>query len=348
MTKEKEAFRVWAYSQSYRINGNGQLAERANSFFETAEVQGVSMDTVRAYAFALLALIRWLGGDWNKFEEFTQKSLQDWMAQLKGTGLKARTINHRLCAARVFYHYCFGKQIPHAPGVLYPRGHFRGSRGDPLRPARRVRRSYLELRVKVESKVMDPLKPQHIDLFLKNVRRYRDMGIALTMLLCGLRSQEVILLRMEDVSFHQSSLLIRGKGKRERMMPMPYRLMQLFEKYLEYERPATADKAFFVVLQGPSFGKPLSRAGVRRLFRYRSNKLGIAKLRPHQFRHAFASDMARSGVSISALQSMLGHGDLTSTQIYIELFLDDIRAEYDKAINRIEERYAALSKSPTA
>lgn len=339
--------RVWSYSQSHRLDGKGELVSKANEFFETAEVQGVSMDTVRAYAYALLALFRWLNCDWEKFAAFTQKSLQDWMAYLKSKNFKARTINHRLCTARAFYRYSFGNDLPHAPGVLYPRGYFRGQRGAPLRPSRGVRRMHLELRTKVEKKVVDPLKPQQIDLFLKDIKRYRDLGISLTMLLCGLRSQEVIQLRMEDVSFHQSALLIRGKGKRERVMPMPFRLMQIFEKYLEFERPETCENSFFVVLQGAKRGKTMARAGVRRLFRYRRDKLGIDKLRPHQLRHAFASDMARTGVPISTLQAMLGHEDLSSTQIYIELFLDDIRAEYDKAIKRIEERYATLSKSPT-
>ena len=196
--------------------------------------------------------------------------------------------------------------------------------------------------------MVDPLKPQEIDLFLRHVRRYRDFSVALTMLLCGLRSQEVISLRPQDVNFQENSLRVRGKGRRERFVPMPQRLMQLLNRYLDLERPSNAADAFFVILQGKKTGQPLTRSGIRRMFRYRREKLGISKLRPHQFRHAFASDMARAGMPITTLQRLMGHADLTTTQIYIELFLDDIRAEYEKAIHRIEGRYAALSKKSTS
>ncbi len=190
MNQKNCSLRVWAYSQSYRLDGPGHLVERANDFFEKAEEQGLSMDTVRSHAFALLSLFRFIQSDWNRFGNLNQKILQDWMIYLsKEKKLQARSVNLRLCTARVFYQYCFGKPIPHAPGVLYPRGHFRGQKGNPLRPGKRRYRNLLELRIKTEKKVVDPLKPPEIDLFLKNVRRYRDMSIALTMLLCGLRSQ---------------------------------------------------------------------------------------------------------------------------------------------------------------
>ena len=86
-----------------------------------AEVQGLSMDTVRSHAYALLSFFRWIRCDWNQFEHFNQKTLQDWMIHMKNEkDLKARSVNLRLCVVRVFYQYCFGKPIPHAPGVLYP------------------------------------------------------------------------------------------------------------------------------------------------------------------------------------------------------------------------------------
>jgi site-specific recombinase XerD len=67
-------------------------------------------------------------------------------------------------------------------------------------------------------------------------------------------------------------------------------------------------------------------------------------VRPHQFRHAFASDLARVGVPLTTIQRLLGHADPKTSLIYIELFLEDIREEYNRAMGRISERYAALSK----
>jgi integrase/recombinase XerC len=191
--------------------------------------------------------------------------------------------------------------------------------------------------------VVDPLKPVEVDQFIADLSRYRDLAIVLTMLVCGLRSQEVILLRMEDVNFHQSSLRVRGKGKRERLVPMPFALMQVYEKYLEIERSVVNSDAFFVVLQGKNKGQKLNRHTFRAFFWYHRKKLGLPKARPHQFRHAFASDLARVGVPLTTIQRLLGHADPKTSMIYIELFLDDIREEYNRAMKRIAERYAALS-----
>lgn len=343
MAREEEKVRVWSYSQSHRLTGEGKLVTRANDFFEKAEVQGCSFDSVRAWAYGLLAFSRFAKNNYEFFESLTQKNLQDFMVHLRSEKkLSARSVNLRLSTVRHFYQFCFGKPIPHAAGVLYPPGHYRGGTKSPLRPGRPRRRESLQLKIKLEKKVMDPLKPEEVDQYLTHVRRYRDMGVVLTMLLCGLRSQEVIKLRVQDVDFHRNQLLVRGKGNRERMVPMPFRLMQLFERYLQLERPVTDDESFFLVLQGRRIGKSLTRPGIRRMFRYRSEKLENKKLRPHQFRHAFASDMALAGMPITSLQRLMGHADLKTTQIYINLFMDDIRTEYEKAVKRIEGRYASL------
>lgn len=97
---------------------------------------------------------------------------------------------------------------------------------------------------------MDPLTPKEIDKFLTDIHPYRDLGITLTMLLRGLRREEIIHLRMEDVDFHQSSLRVRGKGKRERILPMPFCLMQVLEKYLDMEWPLKSCDRFFVLIRG--------------------------------------------------------------------------------------------------
>jgi len=336
--------KIWSYSLSYRIDGEGALIEKANSFLEKAETQGLSPDTARAYAYALIAFFRHLKNSFEKFEKFSQKGLQSWMAAMAKSGLKPRSINHRLTVVRAFYRFCFGKDVPHASGVLYPHAHYRGSRRSKLGYRSPYRPRFLDLKVKVPYEVVSPLKPGEVDQFLRSIHRYRDLGITLTMLFCGLRSIEVLRLKISDVNFHQSSLKVSGKGKRERIVPMPFRLMQIFERYLEFERSDTDSDSFFVILQGKKRGLPMTRAGLRSIFRYHREKLGIDQARPHQFRHTFASDMARSGVPLTTIQKLLGHSDPKTSLIYIELFLDDIRAEYEKAMKRIEERYAALKK----
>lgn len=177
----------------------------------------------------------------------------------------------------------------------------------------------------------------------KGIVRYRDLAIVLTMLFCDLRSQEVIKIRIEDIDFQQRLICVRGKGKRERLVPIPLQLLQV-EKYLHIERPESEHPELFLVMQGENYAYPISREGLRSFFRYRRKKLGIDQARAHQFRHTFASDLARAGVPISIIQKLLGHSDIKTCEIYINLFMEDIKSEYDKAMKRIEERYAALQK----
>jgi len=330
--------------KSYRVDGLGRFFERANEFLQAMDLRGMSPQSARAYAFDLIALCKWLetmDKTWTK--KFTQKDLQSWMFQCQRENLKARSMNRRLACVRVFYRYCFGAHIPHAAGVLYPKGYYKGPRRDSrlglFFPARR---GLLELKIRVPREVIDPLKPTEVDGFISGIRRYRDLAIILVMLLCGLRSQEVIALCIADIDFQQSQLRVRGKGKKERMIPMAYRLMEVFEKYISFERPNDAGDRFFVILQGIKTGQPLTSAGLRSLFRYRRGITSIERAKPHQFRHAFASDLARAGVPITTIQRLLGHSDPSTSEIYIQLFMEDIRADYEKAMKRIEERYAAL------
>ncbi len=336
--------KVVSQENSYRINGPGRFFERVNAFLQTMDLRGMSPQSARSYAFDLLALFRYLQTlekTWTK--KFTQKDLQTWMFHCQKQNLKARSINRRLACVRVFYRYCFGAHIPHAAGVLYPKGYYKGPRRDSrlglFFPARR---GLLELKIRIPREVIDPLKPAEVDKFLLGIRRYRDLAIVLIMLLCGLRSQEVIGLSFPEIDFQQSQLRVRGKGKKERMIPMPYRLMEVFEKYISFERPADACDRFFVVLQGAKTGQPMTSSGLRSLFRYRRGIKAIPRAKPHQFRHAFASDLARAGVPITTIQRLLGHSDPSTSEIYIQLFMEDIRADYEKAMKRIEERYAAL------
>lgn len=339
--------KIWSYSQSHRIDGAGDLIEKANKYFEACEVHGNSPDSVRTYVFALMTFFRWFDADLKKFEKFTQKDLQDWMHCLQKKMFKPNTINQRLVCIRGFYKFCFGNYLPHAAGVLYPHGYYH-QRGRNSFGGSYPKRRLIELRVKVPHRLMDPIKPLEVDKFMRHLIRYRDVAIVLAMMTCGLRSQEVINLRMEDVDFHQCQMRVRGKGRRERIVPLCFQIMSVFEKFLSIERPVQSSDSFFVILRGQSAGQKMNRESFRAFFRYHRNKSGIKKANPHEFRHVFASDLARAGVSISAIQMLLGHAEIKTSQIYIDLFIEDIRAEYDKAMKRIGERYAALSTKTTS
>jgi site-specific recombinase XerD len=340
--------KIWSYSQSHRIDGDGKLVEQANKFFEACEVHGNSMDSVRTYVFGLMKFFRWLKSDWSRFEKFTQKDLQDWMTELIKQNLKPNSVNQRLNCVRGFYRFCFGSAIPHAPGVLYPKGYYRNHRHSLYSSQRAGRRPERELYVKVPRPIMNPMAPKDVDKFLSHLKRYRDVAIVLAMLSCGLRSMEVIGLKLEDVDFTLCQIRVNGKRRKERIVPMSFPIMQAFEKYLFFERPTGGSNRFFVILRGKSAGTPLNRETFRSFFRYHRKKSGVMAAHPHEFRHVFASDMARSGVHGSVIQELLGHAEIKTIQIYIDLNIEDVRAEYNKAMKRIEGRYAAIQTKATS
>jgi integrase len=125
------------------------------------------------------------------------------------------------------------------------------------------------------------------------------------MLLDGLRSQEVRDLNREDLLLPEAQL--PGKGNKPRMLPLAPKAVQLLDHYLRLERPDAPTAPLFVSLKGPARGARMTPAGLRSLFRYHRQTTGVKLANPHRFRHTFASDMLRGGVSLPALMRLMGH-----------------------------------------
>jgi integrase/recombinase XerC len=335
--------KVLKLKDSFSIDGTGEFIKWANDFLSMNKMRAHSPYTVKSYAYDLVKFGRWLQKrniTWNS--AFTQKTLQEYLITCQIVKLKPRSINRKLACIRVFYRFCFGQFIPHASGVLYPKAHFRRRRDVRIGLFFPRRNHVCELKVKVPAQLIDPLKPIEVDAFLTDIKRYRDLSIVLVMLLCGLRSSEAIGLTFANVDFHQNQLKVLGKGNKERFIPLPFKLMQVFEKYMQIERPKNCSEKFFVILQGKKTGEPMTTEGIRSLFRYRRMIKKIPRAKPHQFRHAFASDLARAGMPLTTIQKLLGHSDPSTTEVYVRLFIEDIRVEYERAMKRIEVRYASL------
>jgi integrase len=176
---------------------------------------------------------------------------------------------------------------------------------------------------------------------LRSFRRYRDLAIVQLMLLCGLRSVEVLHLKTADVTFEDTHVRVYGKGGKERILPLPDTILQTLHGYLRLERPSRCPSSrLFVVLQGPRRGQPMTRAGLRSLFRHRRISLPeVSNANPHRFRHTFGTDMARAGVRLAVLQRMMGHADPVMTMQYINLSMADISAEFKRAVEQIGKHY---------
>jgi len=313
----------------------------ANRFLETLRVRGLSLQTNRAYAFDLVFLFRWLSTICQTIRGLNASNLVEFIAYQRLQNAAPRSINRRLNTCTLFYRFVTGEELSGVHGIS-PAPHYKGpGRDHNLGLSSLHRRPQRRVRVKTPHTLVDPLTPEQVKTFFRSLRRYRDLAIVYLMLFCGLRSFEVLSLKLEDFDLKQGLLRVFGKGSRERLIPVPQLLHGVLSDYLRLERPQNASTPLlFVILQGSRRAQPLTLEGLRNLFRWRRKSEGsIANANAHRFRHTFGADMARAGVGLVVLQRMMGHADPTTTLQYINLSLGDIAAEYKKAISVIERRY---------
>jgi len=182
--------KVISINNHFQIQGRGLFIKKANAFLDAMKLREFSKATVRSYAYDLVVFNRWLESQeisWNN--KFTQKDLQSWMFFCKEKNLRPRSINRRLASIRMFYRFSYGMNILHSAGVIYSKGSSHRSRRESRLGLFMVKqKSFCELHIKVPKTIVDPLRPSDIDIFLRDIKRYRDLSIMLTMLLCGLRS----------------------------------------------------------------------------------------------------------------------------------------------------------------
>jgi integrase len=183
--------------------------------------------------------------------------------------------------------------------------------------------------------VVVPLTTEEVRLFLENLRTWRDLAIAALMLFCGLRSREVIALTLGDLSLAEDQIRVRGKGGKERIVPLCPQVTPLLRSYLEIERPSAAVQELFVSLKGKKRGRSMTPAGLRSVFRYHRQSAGVAKANPHRFRHTFGTDMARAGMTLPALQKLMGHGHINTTMVYVELSPRDVWEEFHRVVAKM-------------
>ena len=196
----------------------------------------------------------------------------------------------------------------------------------------RSRPALTQLRVKTPKPMIVPLSVAEVERFWSSFRTSRDLAIVGLMLLHGLRSCEVLALNREDVQLPDSQIRVPGKGKKTRLLPLDRDSVKLLDHYLCLERPPPCGQALFVCLKGPSRGHRMTAAGLRSLFRHHRQTTGVIKANPHRFRHTFASDMIRAGLSLPALMQLMGHAQIQTTMVYLQLTPQDVWEQYARAV----------------
>lgn len=316
-------------------------AGRANvdvaRFLERLAVRGLSPHTVEAYAYDLAIALRWMDEEHVKLNDLRGDDLHKFIAWERGRASQPKSINRRLNTLRLFFRFVAGLDMPGGEMAARP---YRASRRDFELGLQRVARpSTKQLRVKESRTVVEPLTIDQVRELLVSLPRYRDLCIAHAMLLCGLRSTEVLLLKVTDIDFEDRRIRVRGKGNKERMVPLASLLIDLLRRYVALERPQTVVDSCFVVLQGKRRGQPMTRAALRKVFRTRREQKALANANPHRLRHTFGTDMARTGVRLPILQKMMGHAFPETTLQYVNVSMADVAAEFHRAVTALEARY---------
>jgi len=239
-------------------------------------------------------------------------------------------VNHRLGTVRCCYRFHTGQEIS-AAQVHFQRCYAKRSPLGYGRPRRNIARG---LRLKQDRRVIVPLSAEEVAKFWQGFRTYRDLGLVGLMLLDGLRSCEVLALELEDVQLAEGQMRVHGKGNKQRLVPLPPEILEVLRNYLRLERPLTNAPALFVSLKGRQRGQPLTAAGLRSLFRHHRMRSQVRHANPHRFRHSFGRDMVQAGMSLPALQQLMGHAQISTTMLYVELAPRDVWREYARAIEK--------------
>ena len=239
----------------------------------------------------------------------------------------ASTINDRVadadCAVR--------NEFPDAPCQIAHGYHQAYLQRKPMGLSR-PRVAMSRLRVREPRLNIVPLSIEEVTRFWRSFRTARDLAIVGLMLMHGLRSAEVMALNRDDVLLSEGQLRVRGKGSKLRLPPLAPETTQLIDHYLRLERPDPCSAALFVVLKGPARGQRMTPAGLRSLFRHHRRTTGVEIANPHRFRHTFACDMVRAGMSLPALMQLMGHADIETTLRYIHVTPQDVYLEYTRAV----------------
>ncbi len=329
----------------YEIADESKDAKAINGFLEAISLRGLSPCSIKSYGYDLVVIYRWFKKRNLKIKTLKGKDLYDLIRFEKSCGHAAKTINRRLITLRVYYRFLFDRELERGPGMATSGGFYRGAGTDFMGLVVRRRRGRLQLKIKEDELLITPLTADDANEFIRGIDRYRDLAIIGLMLFCGLRSCEIRSLEIQKINFSERKIIVRGKGGRERMVPLTEQVIRLLRSYIDIERPRiVSTEKLFTVSKGKKRGHALTASGLRSLFRYRRKISGVPQANPHRFRHTFGTNMAKSKMNIRILQELLGHAKGSPvTQRYIHIALADVADAFYEANNEIEKKYSSLS-----
>ncbi len=252
------------------------------------------------------------------YDEVTKLTLEHYLASLQSYSLK--TIRRKFACVRSLFHYLEDLERI----IQNPFARFQINMREPcqlrttmnLDEVRKVLSSaYGEKPVSL-SEPPDNTSAQNLKITSKEFIRIRDIAILETLFVAGLRVSELCGLTFKDINLNYETLMIHGKGNKERLVYLENREVILaLDSYLNYRKNVEIDLPYLFITK---FGQMLSTQAVRNLVTKYARLAGINKnITPHVFRHTFASLLLEEGVDIKYIQDFLGHSSISTTQIYL-------------------------------
>ena len=273
----------------------------------------LSPNTVASYGRDLSHLLQFAAGLGKPVEDLDRRMLEALVRQLMGEGRSPTSVARAVACVRGFYRF------------LVVSGHRTANPAADLRAPRAWKTLPRFLSVDEVDKLLaapDTSAP----------RGLRDRALIEVLYATGLRVSELINLKPQDVNLESGYLTTTGKGRKQRLVPLGDEAASWVVRYLKESRPALLKKAssprLFVNARR---GSGLTRVGFWKILKGYGRQSGLnAWLSPHVLRHSFATHLLERGADLRAIQMMLGHSDLSTTQIYTHLLEARLRTVYDK------------------
>jgi integrase/recombinase XerD len=272
--------------------------------------RGASRNTLLAYQRDLEGFREFLRGERRGLRDAGTGELTRYLGWLRRRGLGSRSVARHLSAVRGLYRHLL------EAGVVArdPTEHMDGPK-----PPRRLPRTLSMQDVVLLIEAPDISRPDGL----------RDRALLELLYASGLRASEALGLRIEDVNLSAGYVVPTGKGSRQRLVPVGAQALRWVRLYLKTARPALARRADDGTLFVNRFGRLMSRQALWALLKKAARRAGIrAAVSPHTLRHSFASHLLERGADLRSVQAMLGHADISTTQIYTHLSSRVVRDMY--------------------
>jgi integrase/recombinase XerD len=271
---------------------------------------GASQNTLSAYRSDLSIFHKWLGKQ--VFSSVDAKSIQDYFKDRQQKGMSASTQARILTCMRLFFHYLHDIEL------------INNNPAAELSHPKQEQKLPVFLNIEEVERLLDT--PNNSTTFGK-----RDKAMLELLYSCGLRVSELINLSYHNIHIRDEYIRIHGKGNKERMLPMGEIAIDYLTTYEKEARPLLLKNGQCDSYFLSNRGKAMSRQNFFYIIKSYAAQAGINKpLSPHSLRHAFATHLVQKGADLRSVQLMLGHSDISSTQLYTHIQNAQLKAQHSK------------------